>query len=413
MITVTWVIVFCLIFVFLILLVLRRHSPLSRTETITAFAYKAALGCLYGYLFGTYYGGDDTWAIHVDSIREWQLLQKDPLQFFREYSPGTAMRNGDGFLEVAAFYIADLEYCLLTKTLGIFNVISRGNYYINAVFFNFIVFWGHYWLYLLAVRYFRGNRKLLLLCIFFLPTAVFWLSGIRGDGMLFFFFSLLLLSFDRWLDTGKPGPAILSLIGFTGMMIFRTPVALLLLPALISWVLIRKSNKYPPLAFISVYGLFILLFFASSLLTRMNGPSAVANQQAKFLLLKGNTRYELPVLEPDIPGFITVLPYAFYNTFLRPLPWEAKGMLQLASAAGILLFWAVVVYYLFRNRSRAAKGSSFMWVLLLFGISLYLLIGYMVPFPGAIVRYKSIGEMVILLALLGGLSTNLRNPRRL
>ena len=413
MITAIWVVVFCILFVFLIILIVRKQpNALSTPQLVTAFLYKVALGCLYGYLFGTYYGGDDTWAIHIESIKEWQLLQNDPLQFFWEYTPGTAMRNGNGFLQVAAFYIADLEYCLLTKTLGIFNLISRGNYYINVVFFNFIVFWGHYWLYLLAVKHFRRNKILVLFCTFFLPTAVFWLSGIRGDGMLFFFFSLLLLSFDRWLESGKVSQAMLSLAGFAGVMIFRIPVAVLLLPALISWAFVVRGRKYTPIAFAAVYGIGILLFFASSLFMDQNGPAVVAQRQELFLELKGNTRYELPQLEPGISGFVKVLPYAFFNTFLRPHPWEAKGMLQLAAAGGILLFWGVLTYFLFARKTETSTLQPLGWVLLLFGISLYLLIGYTVPFPGAIVRYKSIGEMVILVALLGNLSPRSNAIRR-
>ncbi len=323
------------------------------------------------------------------------------MQFFWEFTPGTAISNGRDFWQICALYIADLEYCLLTKTLGLFNMISRGNYYINTVFFNFIVFWGHFWLFQLAIKYFPGRRTILFFIVFFLPTAVFWLSGIRGDGMLFFFFSLLLYSFDRFLESYRPIAAILALIGLVGMLIFRTPVALLILPPLISWWLIRRTHRSPALAFAAIYGISILLFFASSVVKQLNGPKAVAERQADFFLLKGNTRYELPVLEPDIAGFVSVFPYAFYNSFLRPMPWEAKDMLQLASAAGIVIFWLFVVYSLIRRKLISEPQSSIVWLLLLFGGSLYLLIGYTVPYPGAIVRYKSIAEMVILLALAG------------
>ena len=414
MITATGVLLFCILFVFIIRFLTRKHVPaLTPGEIILVFVYKVALGCLYGYLFGTYYGGDDTWAIHADSIDEWKLLRNDPLQFFREYTPETAMTKGNGFMQVAAFYIADLEYCLLTKTLGIFNFISRGNYYINAVFFNFIVFWGHYWLFLLSVKYFPGRRMAMLLCIFFLPTAVFWLSGIRGDGMLLFFCSLLLLSWDHFLDVARAGPAVLALTGVTGMVIFRTPVALLLLPPLISWWLTRKAGRKPAIAFIAVYGICLLLFFASSLISTTNGPAAVSQRQAEYLALQGNTRYELPVLEPDVVSYIKVLPYAFFNTFFRPMPWEVKGLLQLASAAGIILFWVIAVYSLAGRKVATGNKGPFLWVLILFGITLYLLIGYTVPFPGAIVRYKSIGEIMLLVALAGGVASTFPTFRRI
>ena len=414
MITATGVIVFCIVFVFLIHFITRKHATgLSRTETILAFVYKAALGCLYGYVFGTYYGGDDTWAIHADSIEEWELLRNDPLQFFWEFTPGTAIRNGSGLIQIATFYIADLEYCLLTKTLGIFNFISRGNYYINSVFFNFIVFWGHYWLFLLAIKYFPRHRMALLLVIFFLPTAVFWLSGIRGDGMLFFFLSLLLIAFDRYMDSSRPQAALLAVLGFAGMVVFRTPVAILMIPVLISWWLIRRAGRKPAIAFVAVYGICLLLFFTSSMIPRMSGPAAVSQRQAGYLSLNGNTRYELPVLQPGVKGFIEVLPNAFLNSFFRPLPWEAKGILQLASAAGVVFFWIIVIYSLINSKPAAGQAGVFTWGIWLFGITLYLMIGYTVPFPGAIVRYKSIGEMLLIVTLVGGVTSKFPTFRRI
>lgn len=383
----------CLLIIYLIR---RKEFNLTRKEIFLTFGFKVLMGCLYGFIFLHYYNGDDTWAIHLESLKEWELLQSNPLQFFREYTPETAIRNAKVSGNFISLYLADLEYCLLIKTLGIFNIISRGNYYVNVVFFNFFVFWGHFWLYQTLVSQFPHKRKLFLIVVFFLPTSLFWLSGIRGDGLLFFFFSLTIFSFYRYFRNGQISYLLTSLAGIFGVVIFRSGVAILLIPGLISWWLVIRHNKKIALAFASVYGIFLLLFFATTLLPGYNAPALVSEKQAEFLKLNGNTKFALNVLDPSIFGFVKVLPQAFLNTFLRPYIWEAKGPLQLVASVGTLFLWmAATIALILRTNSRSdiTGNHSLFATLLVFAIFNYLLIGLTVPFPGAIVRYKSVAEI--------------------
>ena len=188
---------FCLYFV------IRKQGVLSNAQLLIGFGMKVLMGCLYGYIFQKYYGGDDTWAMHTASLAETKLLLSDPAQFFWEYGPSTALRNANYSIGFVPLYLSDLEYCLQAKTLGIFNLISRGNYYLNVIFFNFILFWGHYWLFALLIKKFPSKRFLLFIVIFLIPPIIFWLSGIRADGLLFFFTVLFIYKLDNWLVSKK------------------------------------------------------------------------------------------------------------------------------------------------------------------------------------------------------------------
>jgi hypothetical protein len=395
---------FFLLFTFLIVRLTRRSaSGLTKAEVVVSFGFKVLMACAYGYVFLHYYGGDDTWKFHLASQHEYALLMKDPGEFFWEITPATAWHNaaGNGWLAFR-LYLADLEYCLIAKPLGIFNILSRGNYYSNAVFFSFFTFWGHYWLFTLLTGLFPQKRRVLLLLIFFFPPVVFWLSGIRADGLLLMFVSLLLLQTWKWLHLGKKTALIYVLPGLAGILILRDTMVLLLLPALTGWYVTVRHGRHPLVVFGIVYGISILLFFGSAYVPGIPTlPSMVIERQHEFLALKGNTRFALTALEPTPGSFIRVLPQAVSNTFLRPFLWEAKGMLQVMAALELLLFWGLVVLALARGKKGvpAIKTPALVWVLLFFSISLYLFIGYVIPFPGAIVRYKIIAEL-FLLALL-------------
>jgi hypothetical protein len=223
----------------------RKSFPLSNKEIFLVFGVKVVAGCLYGYIFISFFGGDDTWLYHRNSLEEYQKLIKDPLHFISELSPASAIAGSNGFWQAIAFYIMDLENGIMAKMLGLFNIFSRGNYYINVVFFNFISFWGQYWLFATLVKKYPLKRTALFVAIFFIPPVVFWLSGIRAEGILIFFFGLLIASFSKWLHTSRIKTLLLVFVSLSGIVIFRNVLFPVLLPALTGGSSVKNFQEGP------------------------------------------------------------------------------------------------------------------------------------------------------------------------
>jgi hypothetical protein len=403
MLTATGVILSYLICLFL-LRRMTRHSvlQLSMKELSLAFGFKVLLGCLYGYIYFTYYGGDDTWMFHRESIDEYHELFRNPGLFFKDFSPVPSFEQADNFIQGMGLYAANLEKQLMFKMLAIFNIFSRQNYYINVVFFNFIVFWGHYWLLRLLCLEFPSKRTEFFLVIFFFPPVVFWLSGIRADGLLLFFMSMMLVQLYHWWILNKRFSFLRMLLALAGLIIFRNMLALLVIPGIVALLLTVRRRRNGWLTFGIVYGISIILFFGSTLLSpHANLPAQVVKKQQEYFTLKGNTRFKLDTLQASAGSFIKLLPQAVNNTFLRPHPWEARDKLQIMASLDNLLLWALVILFLFKKEAKWKRDLSDPLILffLFFSISLYLFIGYTVPFPGAIIRYKAIAELFILLML--------------
>jgi hypothetical protein len=114
------------------------------------------------------------------------------------------------------------------------------------------------------------------------------------------------------------------------------------------------------------------------------------------------TSFRLDSLRPSVASFIKIAPQAFSNTFLRPFIWEEKGFLQFATALDIIFFWALLLISFFFHERDWRKIFQYPLLLLFifFGISQIIFIGYIVPFPGAIVRYKSIPELFLFICLI-------------
>jgi len=391
-----------------------RHKRISlnRKEIALGFCFKVAMGILYGYIFKKYYGGDDTWRYFSDSLTEYNKLLFQTGHFFKEWIPIDSFSKYPGFVENFRDFLENLEYNTITKSLAIFNLISFQNYYTDVVFFNLFSFMGSYLLFKLFTNAWPEKRLLIYIAAFLIPSVTFWLSGIRGDGLLLLSIALVLYYFNSWLGSRKPSQLFYFILGLAGTLAFRIQFFILLIPALLAWWLSFTFSLKPWKSFAAVYLACLLLFFGSALIfPDASLPNLIVQKQNEFFQLKGNTIYHLNRLQPNFESFLITLPQAFANTFLRPLPREAKGLLQLAASAEVLFFWSVLILVL--GNARQIGKLSLGWLVICFSLSTYLLIGYTVPFPGAIVRYKIIPELLFFLAWASALPFQIKKNKYL
>ena len=388
------------------IIVRKNKTSLSWLQIMVFFSCKIAAGAVYGYIFKKYYTGDDTWGLNHDSLAQYNRLTHSPRIFFTEIFTKHPYPPGQEFYFGPEKYLEGLEFSLLTKVMAPFNSISHGNYYINTIFFNFFTFWGVYFLYKLLAEECSTDNKILVFVLFLFPPAAFWLSGIRADGFILLFSSILLYKFNQWLTKKKITDAVICMLSFTLLYIFRDGFALLFIPALTGWWLITTYGLKPQRAFGYVYATAAILVTCSIFLPQpFNLLQMVAKRQHEFLTLKGNTKFNLTPLTGDVASFFKTIPEALLNTFIRPFFWEAKGILQwfFCFENLLILLLAAISIFRFNRYIKPILYHPMLWVLVCTGLSAYLLTGITVPFPGAIARYKIIPELFLLSVLLIGI----------
>lgn len=284
------------------------------------------------------------------------------------------------------------------RLLVLFNFLSFGNYYVNVVLFCSLVFTGHLLLYRLFTRRFPEASRFLFIAIFLLPVVLFWLSGVRKDGILFLGVSLSLYYFDRLLaEKITIKNLLLFIAGLSIIFLLRNFMLLCLLPAFAAWWLCSRFRLNTPVTFMALYLLAIACFFSSSWLKGFpNLPEQVAQRQYSFMMLQGSTRLRLDSLHATPASYLHVLPQAIDHSFLRPYITEGKSPLHLASALDNLLFFGVALLVILfpRKGINAALKDPLLLTCLFSSLAGYIFIGYIVPFPGAIVRYKVIFELL-------------------
>ncbi|MEO5999037.1 MAG: hypothetical protein ABIN89_19845 [Chitinophagaceae bacterium] len=395
------IIFYSVFFIFWLLKISRsRRNHLSAKQVTLSFITKVAFGMAYGFLFFKFYNGDDTWQYHNFSLIEYQKLLHHPLDFLLDIrNKATGSSKLDAFYDTTGSFWNKLDEVLFIKMLAIFNVFSFGHYYVNVVIFCFVVYLGNLLLFRQLVHYFPESSPLLTGVIFYLPMSVFWLSGIRKEGILFLAICMVLYFFERILRREKRliCNSVCFLAGLIVLLLLRNFMVMCIAPSLLAWFLSNRFKWNSVITFLTIYVLSIFLFFISGKVPGFPSlPEKLTQRQYEFLSLTAKTRLPLDSLKGTASSYFQVLPQALNHSFLRPYIYESKGMLQLISAADIILFFLFVFFtgIFFKSNRRKVFQNPVILTCVFTAFFAYLIIGYTVPFPGAFVRYKAIFELL-------------------
>lgn len=390
----------CLLLMLLSKITRRDRAHLSRAQLAAGFVIKIVFGMLYGYLFMRFYGGDDTWKYHALSLVEYKKLLHQPRLFIQDtFSQTGGSLSLDAAYSTTNSFWSDFEEVLFIRMLAFFDVFSFGNYYVNVVLFCFITYLGHLLLYRLMVRYHPGSASFLRAGIFYYPVVLFWLSGIRKEGLLLLGIAVVLYYFNKLMHRNGRAVknALLCLAALVMLWLIRNLVVLCLAPALMAWLLRSRAGWRPLFVYPAVYlGCAGMFFFGHRILPLPHLARKMAERQYSFLDLKGNTRLPLDSLHANPLSYLKVAPQALNHSFLQPTLFQSKSPLQLVSALDVFMFFGFGILCLYwRKRDWLSTiRSPLMLSCLLTAFAGYLVVGYTVPFPGAFVRYKSPFELL-------------------
>lgn len=373
-----------------------RRSELSSGQLALIFLFKVVIGVFYAWL-GIYYNkigqNADTWHYHWQSMKEYDLLMKDPGEFFKSlFYSGYESGYGD-FFSTSNSWWNDVKSNIFRKFLAILDVFSFGNYYINLVFYSFITLFGNFAVYRVMKHNFPLQRVQVFIGSFMLPSFIFFSSGIHKDGIVFLCIAMLLYIIYFTLRGRKLSwiKIVVMVSSILILLLMRNFLVLILIPAVVAWIIAYKGKKKPVLVFASVYTVFILLFFTAKYIhPALDFPVATMERQSSFVKMNAGTSVTVKTLEPDFMGFLKLLPQSIYLSVLRPSPGDIRHLQLLAGCAEIYAYLLLFAGLLFFRLRTPVNDLPFLLFCVFFGCSVLLMIGYSVNSLGAIVRYRSL-----------------------
>jgi len=358
-----------------------RDSGLRPYILLLLFGLRVATGCLHNVIAYKFYPGHgDIWSFFWDSA----LTKRDLFTDFNFFGFATWRWIPHNSIQLLHIF---------------FNLFSFDDLYINTLLFSFFVFWGSIALFRSFRSIFR-NDLLSALIVLVLPSTLFWTSCVHTEGLL-----LIGLGFFFYFSTPKaPIPSnwkwAVSCLFFSGfVLLFRPAVFLALLPAALPNTRPRLFHNSPGKSWL----LALLAFFAVTLLLILMIPGAlhqvleaVSHRQQEFQALRAHSRIPLPLLEPNIPSFLHILPAAIKNGLFQPLPGTGGQAIYGLFSLELIGIWVLVLLGLYRQFSRplpffsGSPGAIFGLSSVFFALAGMIMIGAMIPFAGAIIRYRSI-----------------------
>jgi len=187
------------------------------------------------------------------------------------------------------------------------------------------------------------------------------------------------------------------------LFLIRNFVALSVMPAVIAYFITRHRKRHSLLVFTTVFICCTAAFFLTSFLPEgFNLPLKTAERQYAFLELKGNSYLPIDTLDGNISSYLNVLPQALNHVFIRPYISETNSALYIFSFAEIALVFFLIIRLVIKPSTAFKQLMQDPLILSFTMIALinYIIIGYTVPFLGAIVRYRSLFEIFFIIVLL-------------
>jgi hypothetical protein len=370
-----------------------KESRLERHVLIALFLIRVVVALVNGYINLHYYAVSDSVSFQLQGVREYHLLFQNPYEYFTNIFHSSHSNYGR-FLESSDSYWNDTRSKLIVKMLSLFNILSRTNFFINSLFYNFLIFIGTVALFRVFMKIFPSHKLVLITCIFLLPSVIFFSSAIHRDGLILLSLSMIIYHLFFMMKNKRYSfkNIFITIIFLALILLLRNFAFLILAPALLAWIVAAQNPKYTFTIFVLIYLFITLLFFCTELLPpAFNIPAHVASRQRDFILIAKRSASAINInpLYPSLKSFLGNLPQAINHSFMRPYLSENHNFFYIPSGLEIFCYEILFLLFIF-FRKKKIVAEPLVYFSIFLAATMYLSIGYTIPIIGAIVRYRSI-----------------------
>lgn len=381
-----------------------RLKGLPYGSAAALFVVKTLLAALYLWVYQHYYGGGDTMLYLQDGQIIYDTLYTDPKAFLMLCFGPSDLAEVPNLIatqvEAMGFW-HDTGHYMVVRSIALMNLISFGVPMVNYMLMALLSSLGLIFIYK-ALCLMTTPGRWLQLAVLGIPSVLFWTSGLHKEGLVLFFAGAFITDGTKLLKGDiKPLWIFGCIVGFGMLFLVRDFVAILMIPAVLALLLARRIPQYSWAVFLAVYTITVLLGIYVPLPSSGNYLDLILTKQNQFRALQGgSTELTVQALQASPISLITNLPGALYRALISPVELIQGSWPQMLSAIETLGLLGMLLFAILKKNYRTALKDPYAMTFLFMGISLLLLIGYIVPNIGAIVRYRSIALLFLLIGML-------------
>lgn len=383
--------------------------------------YKYFLWGLYAKIFGAicvcliyvyyYKEGGDTLMYNRDSTIILNLLWHSPKDFFTVWLSPLTKETMSVFTKETGYlaYRNDPNAFMVSRLIIPLKFISFDTYLISSILMAVLSYTGIWKLYLVFCDYYPLLYKQFAITVLFVPSVVFWGSGLLKDSWTLAAVGWYCYSFYKiFIKPKELFFQIVSLILSSLILISIKPyIFIALLPGSLLWAswskIVLIKNNFLRIVIVPVMlslglgiGFFIWTIVSPNLghdyssIDNMIAKAHVSYEDLKQDYYQGNS-FDLGAYEPTLAGVLSKFPIAVMTGLFRPFIWEAKNIVMIVSGMEDLIILLIVVS-VFIRKPIVALTNLFKKPIVLFSLIFAIFFAFSVAIStsnfGALVRLR-------------------------
>lgn len=353
--------------------------------------------------------GDSFILYYTEGANIFHMIMKDSYHIKWLYLPGLEFDQSLLKNPLNLNYLKAENNYMVTRIVALCSFLSLGKYLITNLFFSMISFAGVWRLYRFFYDQYPHLHKQLAIAILYLPTFVFWSSGILKDPICTGAIGWITYSLYDIFYKRKNLLANICIVFIFGYLLSVIKVYILIsyLPFLFFFLILKNATLIkiklirvllgPTLIIVSLFMFTTVMEKLSSTLDSYGGEDIVRNigtYQKAYAEQEGATsNFSLGVeFDGSIKSLLRMAPAAIIATLYRPFIWESKKLATLLSSIEGLVVMIFTLLVFFRAGPLAfartiIKDPAVLYCLL-FSALFALFVGATTANFGTLVRYK-------------------------
>lgn len=374
-----------------------------------ALLFKMISAILLGLLYHFYYGGGDTFTYFTrGAIHIYDAFWDKPVLALHLIFGETDYSNGVFKYASKIFMYNDPSSYMVVRIAGFISLFVGGSYVSTSLVFATLSFSGIWAMYRSFTKLFPGKEWLLALAILFIPSAVFWGSGLLKDTITFGFLGWATAAFIHLIYGNNKRILWALTFLFSLFVIYQIKIYIVmsLLPAMIVWAYFVNISKVKnPVAryMIAPFVIVITIVFSGYAVYSVgvnNKKYAVENlaetaritayDVGRFTGKNAGSRYDLGDLDGSVLSMLKLGPSAINVALFRPYLWEVRNPLMLLASLEGLVFLILLIVILLRSRGKLLKVFNNPAIIfsLIFSLTFAFAVGISTYNFGTLFRYK-------------------------
>lgn len=386
---------------------------------VTGLSLKILGGIGLGLIYLFYYNGGDTTEYFNSCKIMVNIAKADFGRFISILSGNHSEYNAQIFSPTIGYscYWRDPPSFSVVRFTTPFVILGGQSYFTTTILVASFTYLGIWRLFQFLYNRFPDVRRGITFAVLYIPSAVFWGSGILKDSYTLMAACLLLVSFYRvFVDRVKIASNIFWIIVSFYILVSLKPYIFFAVTGAFIFAMSHQyikdiKNKVVkviviPLLFIVIVigGLQMMLAIGESVggqyasLDRMLEKASGTQLDLKQDYYGGNS-FDIGSFEPTIPGVLSKFPAATLAGLYRPYLWDSRNPVMLISAIENTVYLLLTLYLLLLSfvtwrkhglnyLGKVLFNDSFLIFCLLFSILFAFFVGLSTANFGALVRYK-------------------------